>query len=220
MPGSTSKHQLPYSSGSDLASTIDNSMQSLAEALAGKMAADDQGTLASRPTSSPGTPGVIGRYFYATDTRQLFRDFGTGWEEIALRKLSFYAKSGVAQNQIFGQQTDPGVELDTISATHQFSGAPVEVRWWTWAKQGNSQNQGAEVFLEPKLDGGLIPGHASGDLRWETPTLGWSDSQRFYAHGLFRFTPTPGSHRLSINAWNPGGFNWWSYRRTITVQEL
>jgi hypothetical protein len=38
-----------------------------------------QGTLASRPVSTPASPGKVGRYYYATDYGVLFRDYGTGW---------------------------------------------------------------------------------------------------------------------------------------------
>jgi microcystin-dependent protein len=38
-----------------------------------------QSALASRPTSSPGTPGIAGRFWYATDDGHLYYDHGTGW---------------------------------------------------------------------------------------------------------------------------------------------
>lgn len=38
-----------------------------------------QGAASSRPTSTPGSPGMQGRYYFATDTRQLSYDYGTGW---------------------------------------------------------------------------------------------------------------------------------------------
>lgn len=47
-------------------------------------AVDDQGTLALRPGSTVPAPGKSGRYYKATDSNQLFRDYGTGWDEIAL----------------------------------------------------------------------------------------------------------------------------------------
>jgi hypothetical protein len=37
------------------------------------------GLLSARPTSTPGTPGIPGRKFYATDTGVEYRDTGTGW---------------------------------------------------------------------------------------------------------------------------------------------
>jgi hypothetical protein len=48
------------------------------------VAKDNQGTLAARPVSTVLNPGIPGQYYKATDTGQLFRDNGTGWDEIAL----------------------------------------------------------------------------------------------------------------------------------------
>ena len=38
-----------------------------------------QTTAALRPTSTGGSPGVQGRFHYATDTGALSYDYGTGW---------------------------------------------------------------------------------------------------------------------------------------------
>lgn len=48
-------------------------------------AIDGQGSIGSRPTSTPVSPGVPGRYYYVSsgaETGQMFRDYGTGWEDI------------------------------------------------------------------------------------------------------------------------------------------
>jgi hypothetical protein len=37
------------------------------------------GLLSARPVSTPGTPGISGRRYYATDTGVEYRDTGTGW---------------------------------------------------------------------------------------------------------------------------------------------
>jgi hypothetical protein len=52
------------------------------------VAKDDQGLLAARPTSTAVSAGKPGRYYYATDTAQLFRDMGTSWTEVALTEAS------------------------------------------------------------------------------------------------------------------------------------
>lgn len=80
----TAKHALRWLTGSSVISDIDAGFQALAEDVDGLMAVDDQGLEGSRPTSTPGTPGKEGRYYFATDTRRLFRDYGTGWEEIPI----------------------------------------------------------------------------------------------------------------------------------------
>lgn len=40
------------------------------------------GTIANRPTSTPGSPGINGRAYYATDEQRLYIDYGTGWAVI------------------------------------------------------------------------------------------------------------------------------------------
>lgn len=46
------------------------------------VAKDSQGLLNDRPLSSGGTPGKAGRYYFATDTGQIFRDHGAGWTPV------------------------------------------------------------------------------------------------------------------------------------------
>lgn len=48
------------------------------------VALDAQGTIANRPPSTPATPGVRGRYYFATDESILYRDNGTGWNAITV----------------------------------------------------------------------------------------------------------------------------------------
>lgn len=77
----TSRLSLRYPSTSDtadvprdignLASDIDNA------------AIFSKGTFASRPTSTVGSPGIDGRYYFATDTSRLYLDTGTSWVEVA-----------------------------------------------------------------------------------------------------------------------------------------
>jgi hypothetical protein len=49
------------------------------------VAKDSQGTFASRPVSSVGTPGKSGRYYRASDLTgaPILRDFGTGWQAVS-----------------------------------------------------------------------------------------------------------------------------------------
>jgi microcystin-dependent protein len=47
-----------------------------------KAAIYGQGTLAARPVSSPGTPGIQGRIYYTTDEGLLYYDYGTGWNTV------------------------------------------------------------------------------------------------------------------------------------------
>lgn len=72
-----------------------------------------QGTFASRPTSTGGTPGKSGRFYYATDTVRLYYDFGTGWTEIG-------PTSGT-----IGDRTITGTKLvlDTVTSAEIAAGA-------------------------------------------------------------------------------------------------
>src|SRR4051794_33091856 len=64
------------------------------------MAIDGQGTLAARPVSTVGSPGKRGRYYFATDTNQVFRDFGTGWVEVGDSAFNVIAENefGIGAN--------------------------------------------------------------------------------------------------------------------------
>ena len=76
--GVTTRGAIPYPDAADPdMPRLD--IQALAEHLADIIAIDDQGPVAGRPVSTPESPGVVGRYYYATDQKLLFRDFGTGW---------------------------------------------------------------------------------------------------------------------------------------------
>ena len=78
----TPRWALPYPLGSD-APDVPHWMQALAVAL-DDHAKDDQGPLGQRPVSTLQSPGKSGRYYYATDTQQLFRDTGFSWVEIPI----------------------------------------------------------------------------------------------------------------------------------------
>jgi len=58
---------------------IDQHLKNLADGVDANAAMFSQGVLASRPTSTPGTPGKTGRIYYATDNGKVYYDFGTGW---------------------------------------------------------------------------------------------------------------------------------------------
>ncbi len=77
----TTKWALRWLTGSNAVSDIDAGFQALAEDIDPKLTPFDQGALASRPDSTPGSPGVAGRFYRATDTNQVFQDTGTDWNE-------------------------------------------------------------------------------------------------------------------------------------------
>jgi len=82
--GVTSRAGLPYPEAADPdMPRID--ITDLANATDGAFAMFDQGPIAGRPTSTPGSPGEEGRFYYATDQDTLYYDYGTGWQAIQVR---------------------------------------------------------------------------------------------------------------------------------------
>ena len=78
----TPRLSLPYPALTDVADGP-AAFSALALAL-DKAAIDDQGAFSSRPVSTPGTPGIKGRYYWATDQDILYRDNGTGWDQVTM----------------------------------------------------------------------------------------------------------------------------------------
>jgi hypothetical protein len=52
--------------------------------LEGNAGISGSGLLSARPVSTPSTPGITGRKYYATDVGLEFRDTGTGWVPIGI----------------------------------------------------------------------------------------------------------------------------------------
>lgn len=77
----TARWALPYPASS-AAPNVPADLQALATAL-DSVAMDDQGLFSARPVSTVGTPGKKGRYWWATDTKILYRDNGTGWDIVS-----------------------------------------------------------------------------------------------------------------------------------------
>src|SRR5215472_12088222 len=78
----TPRLQLPYPALTDVADGP-AAFQALAQAL-DKAAIDDQGAFSARPASTPGSPGIKGRYYWATDQTILYRDNGLGWDQVTM----------------------------------------------------------------------------------------------------------------------------------------
>lgn len=76
----TTRLGLPYPELVELADGPD-AFQLLAEAI-DNAAIVGQGTLANRPVSSGGSPGIVGRIYRATDTGLVYWDTGTSWVAI------------------------------------------------------------------------------------------------------------------------------------------
>ena len=82
MPSQTADHNIPYSEGTDAANTIDDTMEALAERVDELIVAHDAGSLASRPTSTPESPGIEGRVYRVNSgaaVGMVNYDTGTSW---------------------------------------------------------------------------------------------------------------------------------------------
>lgn len=94
-------------------------------------AKDNQSTLALRPTSSVGTPGKYGRYHYITgdantkENKRLYRDFGTGWDELAIRERDVVRKDFNAQNN----SASSGSPMSLIVDGEDVQAARVTIDW-------------------------------------------------------------------------------------------
>lgn len=110
MPGTPStKWSLPTLAGADLINQTDEYSVALTGAIDPLLAPSDQGALASRPVSTVGSPGKSGRTYFATDTGQLFRDNGTGWDEIQIGNNNGVWRPFLTQNMSMGDTGSAGV---------------------------------------------------------------------------------------------------------------
>lgn len=81
--GNTSIWALRKLLGTSNANDIDAGIAALADDVDTKLTPASSGTLAARPVSTVGSPsGKAGRTYRTTDTNEVFRDTGTGWETV------------------------------------------------------------------------------------------------------------------------------------------
>jgi hypothetical protein len=99
--GTTAKWALRKLLGTSLVSDIDAGFAALADDIDPLLSPFSQGTLASRPVSTPGSPGKSGRVYRATDLvpPAYYHDHGTGWDELRRGERTHYAI--VATNQAY-----------------------------------------------------------------------------------------------------------------------
>lgn len=79
--GTTTRLSLRYPELSDSAD-VPRDIKNLANDL-DSAAIYASGTFSARPASTVGSPGIAGRYYFATDTSRLYLDTGTAWVEVA-----------------------------------------------------------------------------------------------------------------------------------------
>lgn len=73
-----------------------------------------QGTLAARPTSSGGSPGIQGRFYMATDLTPhvLYYDFGTGWDSVGAIAAGSIGTTQLADRSV----TTIKIALDAVTS--------------------------------------------------------------------------------------------------------
>lgn len=103
--------------GANVGSDIDAGFDALRDDVSATFAGYSEGPIGSRPTSTPGTPGIAGRRYRATDTSQTFEDTGTSWIEIAA------VPSTVTALPTTGNFDGRGVYLQTSAM------AAIGIRW-------------------------------------------------------------------------------------------
>jgi hypothetical protein len=79
----TTRWSLPAPDGSDQIPNGDNQIRALASAIDALLTPFSSGVLASRPTSTSGSPGILGRVYDPTDAWGEDRDQGTSWQRMA-----------------------------------------------------------------------------------------------------------------------------------------
>src|SRR4051812_34502917 len=79
-----------------------------------------QGTLATRPTSTAGTPGIQGRFYMATDQTPmvLYYDYGTGWASVGSISAGSIGTARLADDSVTGGPAGAGVKLKQLTVTH------------------------------------------------------------------------------------------------------
>lgn len=85
-----------------------------------KSAMYGQGTLALRPTSTAGTPGIQGRFYMATDQTPmvLYYDYGTGWASVGSISSGSIGTAQLADDSITGGPAGAGVKIKQLTITH------------------------------------------------------------------------------------------------------
>lgn len=194
MPGTpTTKYALPTLAGTDPISGTDEWAVAAMGAIDPLLAPSDQGVLASRPVSSGGSPGKIGRTYKATDTGQLFRDNGTGWDEIPFVPLSsakITPASGIQSSST--PQTGIGTSFTDVTSS-SFSITPTVA--------GILLVEGFVVFTNGTTPGlGSLALNVDGADQTYVPTLPKSGAAQLSGAlpGLWRVSLTAAAHTIKL----------------------
>lgn len=173
--GTTSRLALRYPELSDSAD-VPRDIENLANDI-DSAAIYASGTFASRPTSTVGSPGIAGRYYFATDTSRLYLDTGTSWVEVAsgagsvtsamiadgpqvpIGAITQYAGSSAPTNWLLCDGTEQPVStysaLDAVLSTTY------------GARTNGSGGAGSSHFRLPNLKGRAPVGRDSGQSEFD-----------------------------------------------------
>lgn len=149
---STPRWAVPYPAAAD-APNGPAQMQAIAEKV-DQAAIYGQGTLAARPTSSGGSPGIQGRVYWATDVQTLYWDFGTGWVAIGPSVIADgnitepkYATDSVSQRALANDSVGaPEIIADSVGTSELAPGAVTDVEVAASLKPSGGAGAGTEAL--------------------------------------------------------------------------
>lgn len=173
-------------------------------------AKDDQGLLGDLPESSVSAPGKRGRYYWATDTQQLFRDNGLGWDLIGVEAYP-------GDYKLSAQAGDHGLAGAAytwlLCDGRQVNRATYQKIWDQFRALGGGVNSpfgngdGVSTFNLPDIRGrvAIMPDGAAGRLSANDAlgnsggeekhplTIAEMPSHKHVVDGLYTFTPGSGT---------------------------
>lgn len=181
MPGTpTTKYAIPTLAGTTLARDIDTEVNAGLTAIDGKMVGYSEGVLASRPTSTGGTPGVAGRIYGVTDQPgRIDIDNGTGWDTFwaSQRGKSIIATEETRTSASLAVLTTPDrvanivTEADALLMVGYFAewktsaATAVAELWIDGLSRGNQASVSSTAYTQlSTTPGGLLSGAAAGGL--------------------------------------------------------
>lgn len=140
--------------GSSLVRDIDTNVNTALSDIDGKMVGYSQGTLASRPTSSGGSPGVAGRLYRVTSGTQVghvYRDNGTGWDDMGFSLAEKSSGSSIIAAEESRTNTAFGLlgTADRVQGITVPTGGIIVIRYkalWKGPSPGGTQ-AAAAIFI-------------------------------------------------------------------------
>ena len=131
-------------------------------AILDKAAITDHGPLSNRPVSTPASPGIKGRRFYAEDTAEEFLDTGTGWVRLQVG-------TGVKADALSPLSNSFNLR---ISGGSTATGGPTAGRTELWDRISVSGSHGFGTFPDPGA--GCI--YAAGRVSAQAPAAALDDT--------------------------------------------